>query len=322
MKYLFVDTNIFLRLYSVGTDYPDLITKLIKKIEKKEIKLFLTQQVIDEFNRNREIKLRDSLKIIKEIKEIKFSIPSFCRNIKSINAIKKRFDEIRSFAKKAHANIKEKALKESLQADIIFRKLFKTAKIINISPGVIDKAKERFSLGNPPGKKNSYGDAINWTVLLEEVPSSVDLYLITADRDYTSEIDNNYLNSFLKREWKKKKNSSVIVYNSLSRFLKEEFSQAKITVKQVEEEESTPVYDTNSCSSALVGVPAWTGSSNMWSTGSPVASGSAIIPLAGSSSSFISNEKEITCHFCNKIFYSKETWSHKCPYCNNNILEY
>jgi hypothetical protein len=68
------------------------------------------------------------------------------------------------------------------------------------------------SVGNPPGKKGSLGDAINWEALLENVPDGEDLYLIADDRDYFSVLDENKPREFLIREWKEKRESDVFFY--------------------------------------------------------------------------------------------------------------
>jgi hypothetical protein len=53
------------------------------------------------------------------------------------------------------------------------------------------------SVGNPPGKQGSLGDAINWEALLAEVPDGEDLYLIADDRDYLSVLNENKPKEFL-----------------------------------------------------------------------------------------------------------------------------
>lgn len=324
MKNLFVDTNVFLRLYSVGEDYPDLISDLIDKVEMGEIKLFITQQVVDEFNRNRETKIMESLKRIKEF-ERKFSIPSFCKQMASIRAIKKRFDEITSFAKRAHLDLQKKALSNKLQTDKLFIKLFKVSKIIDISSDILIKAKERVLLGNPPGKNNSYGDAINWEILLEKIPSGEDLFLISGDGDYLSKIDNIQINSFLKNEWKRIKKSSVIAYDTLSRFLKEEFGE-DISDEQIVEEEKVPIEEPREVVGLVPRFANISGSvihSGSTSSGALVVGSPAIgvpswgLPVEVLSPFVTSNEKEIKCSTCGKIFYQEYHWrTPECPYCH------
>lgn len=81
----------------------------------------------------------------------------------------------------------------------------------------------RMSLGNPPGKNGSMGDAVNWLALLNAVPNGENLHVISEDGDYYSTFDENRPHPFLKQEWKKKKQGELFVYRTLSSFLKEHF---------------------------------------------------------------------------------------------------
>jgi hypothetical protein len=89
-------------------------------------------------------------------------------------------------------------------------------------------ARTRMAVGNPPGKNGSLGDALNWEVLLQNIPNGEPLYFITDDKDYASPIDSNIFNAYLSKEWQDQKNSKVVYYKSLSEFFKEHFP--KITL--------------------------------------------------------------------------------------------
>jgi len=312
MKHVFIDTNVLLKIYSFTDDYPNLLDNLIKKIEKGKIKLYLTDQFIDEFNRNREIKLSSSLDKIKKLTKLeKFEIPAFCKDVRSLKTIQKKFSDIKSSAKKAYDKLMNDSIKQTLEFDKLFRKLCRKVSIIKTTSEIIKEAKERFDKGNPPGKNKSYGDAINWLLLLKEVPNNKNLYLITVDGDYHSKINDELLNSFLRKEWKGKKKSIVIVYKSISRFLKYEFREGKITKKQIEIEESTGQ-----------------GVSTFSDVLRDVRTGPIVSPLYPSESFFTGStssnlfksplEKEIKCSICIRTFYTEEVGSAICPYCKSN----
>jgi hypothetical protein len=57
------------------------------------------------------------------------------------------------------------------------------------------------AIGNPLGKNNSIGDAINWTVLLQAVPNEENLHVISEDGDYYSSINKDAVHPFLEDEW-------------------------------------------------------------------------------------------------------------------------
>lgn len=116
----------------------------------------------------------------------------------------------------------------SLKADQVIQELFEKAEAIETTEKLISKAQFRMSIGNPPGKNGSLGDAINWESLLENVPNDEDLYLIADDRDYFSVLDENKPKEFLIREWKNKKNADVFFYRRLAPFFKEHYPEIKL----------------------------------------------------------------------------------------------
>jgi hypothetical protein len=61
---LFIDTNIFLSFYHLSSDDLEELRKLGVLLDKKKVTLLLPKQVIDEYRRNREVKIADALKPI------------------------------------------------------------------------------------------------------------------------------------------------------------------------------------------------------------------------------------------------------------------
>ena len=119
----------------------------------------------------------------------------------------------------------------SLKADKTIDLLFKKAKIIDITPELVEKSKLRFDLGNPPGKNKSYGDALNWESLIENVDGGNDIYFIADDKDYFSEINNSNFNAFLLNEWTKKKGTKIKFYKTLSDFFKDVLPDIKLATE-------------------------------------------------------------------------------------------
>jgi predicted nucleic acid-binding protein len=87
LKNLFIDTNVFLSFYHLSNDDLEEIHKLAVLIERKEIRLWLTEQVEDEFSRNREVKVYDAIKKLKEHK-IKGAFPQFCKDYNEYEELK------------------------------------------------------------------------------------------------------------------------------------------------------------------------------------------------------------------------------------------
>ena len=138
-----------------------------------------------------------------------------------------RLREISDEAKELHKSILKKVnesiAKEDLPADKLIAKIFKDSGSTKVTTKRMDAANARLARGNPPGKKGSLGDAINWEILLEKAPANNDIHIISADGDYYSVLDEHKPSAFIVKEWKKKKKGKVFVYRTLSEFTKEHF---------------------------------------------------------------------------------------------------
>ncbi|HWO31661.1 MAG TPA: PIN domain-containing protein, partial [Candidatus Acidoferrum sp.] len=58
--HLFIDTNVLLNFYAFSKDDLKELEKLVNILKTKVVRLHLTQQVVDEFYRNRDAKLSES----------------------------------------------------------------------------------------------------------------------------------------------------------------------------------------------------------------------------------------------------------------------
>lgn len=224
---LFIDTNIYLKFYHFTNDELEELNKLIVLMDEKKIKLFIPQQVLDEFKRNREVKIADALKTFKAQK-LNNTFPAFCKEYKEYQKIKDAITEFDKNKKDLIKNLELAIETFELKADQVINEIFQKAIKIPSSNTLIDQAKLRYDLGNPPGKKKSYRDALNWECLLAAIPEKEDLYFVSDDKDYFSEIDSKRFNSFLNQEWRDDKKSEIKFYKSLSELFKESYPTIKI----------------------------------------------------------------------------------------------
>ena len=125
---------------------------------------------------------------------------------------------------------------KKLDADRLLQKLFSLATILDRTQQLIDSARERVELGNPPGKKGSIGDALNWETLLSETPDRKPLCLISGDTDFASPLSNDHLRDFLQEEWKEKKESKLQFYRTLTAFFKEHFENINLETEMKKDE--------------------------------------------------------------------------------------
>lgn len=222
---IFLDTNVFLSFYHFSNEDLQELEKLLALIKSKEVILYLPQQTKEEFRRNRDTKINDAIKKIREEK-LTSTFPQICKDFEQeYENIKESVKQYEKNKQIIVNNIIEHATNNSLKADITIKKLFDKAELIETTEEVIRTAKMRFDLGNPPGKNKSYGDAINWETLLGKVDTWDDFYFISDDSDYYSVLDKELFNSYLFEEWRVKNSSDLKYYKRLSLFLKEKYPQ-------------------------------------------------------------------------------------------------
>jgi predicted nucleic acid-binding protein len=224
---LFIDTNVFLSFYHLSNDDLEEIHKLTVLLEKGDVVLWLPEQVKDEFKRNRENKISDAMKKLQEQRK-KPQFPQICKDYEEfpeIRDLQKDYDKkLSSLIKKLNDDIEAGTLK----ADEKISELFEKAKTIKTSPELIEKARVRMGLGNPPGKDGSLGDAINWETLLGSLPYCEKLYLVADDKDYYSVLNEHALKDFLLDEWREVNNEEVVFYRRLSQFFKDHYPDIKL----------------------------------------------------------------------------------------------
>jgi predicted nucleic acid-binding protein len=231
---LFIDTNILLSFFHLTSDELEELRKLSALVGKGQIKLILPRQVVNEFERNRGNKIADALKRLKESK-IKAVFPQVCKDYPEYESLR---ESLKSY-NKAHSTlikkIEDDVKNHFLKADKIISELFDLAEITEYDDKIIEKAKLRMALGNPPGKNNSLGDAINWETVLEDGKKDIDIHFVADDKDYYSVSDHSKISSFLGKEWALTKNSGVKFYRRLSSFFKDNFPDIQLA-SEIEKE--------------------------------------------------------------------------------------
>lgn len=207
---VFIDTNIFLSFYHLTSDDLEELEKLVVLLDSNEVTLWLPEQVRDELLRNRESKINEGLSLLKN-HELPKSYPAMCKNLDEYERLRQYEKDF----KKEHSilvqKLEEATRDKTLKADITIKRLLKRARNIPIEKGILDRARFRHEIRNPPGKKTDrLGDAVNWETLLEQVPQGETLYFIGDDGDYYSPIDGQTFNEFLLKEWISKKDSELV----------------------------------------------------------------------------------------------------------------
>jgi hypothetical protein len=216
--HVFIDTNILLNFLHFSKDELDALNNVFASHEHGAATVHLTQQVCDEFKRNRENKIKDALK---RFREVKFSaqLPSFMKGYPEYEGIKKLTSELQGLVKAISEKVDIDITAKRLLADGLISGIFSKSQAIETTPAVFSAASMRLAIGNPPGKPGSIGDAINWIILLSAVPDGEDLHLISEDGDFFSALNEKAAHPFLEEEWKSRKHSQLVVYRTLSDFM-------------------------------------------------------------------------------------------------------
>lgn len=225
-QYAFFDASVFLSLYQFPPKDLEGLGKLAELIDAGQLVVLLPSQVEDEYRRRRAKVVADVLKTLREA-NLQVALPAMARGTDAFATLAAAMDS----ARKAREDLAERLLAEAadrcLPADAFLKRLFRKATSLDCST-VIDAAETRHALGNPPGKKDSLGDAVNWEALLRYGPDNHDLSLVTSDADFASPLDRQQPDEFLAREWLETKGGELILFRGLDGFMDARFPNVRL----------------------------------------------------------------------------------------------
>ncbi len=224
---IFIDTNILLSFYQLSRNDLEQLRKLVPLLRLGKNQLILTDQVVDEFYRNRERVISQTLAELRKGWGL-VELPSICRQFPECEALEASVREASKHRNQLLNKLSDAIQENSLTADLIIQEVFARGTACQANPEISEKAYERMLRGSPPGKGKSLGDAINWESLLIFVPEGEDLHLVSADIDYASDLDRSRLSQFLEREWRQRQSGQIHYYRCLTSFFEENFSHIKL----------------------------------------------------------------------------------------------
>lgn len=227
---LFLDTNIYLSFYKMSGDDIEELRKLSVTVQAKRTTLYLPDQVRSEFHRNREATIAESLRLLQDAK-LPTSFPRLFLSYPGYRDLRETLTNYEKQRADLLTHVRRAAADKELHADKLINELFGLAQPIALTDDVWRLAKRRFDLGNPPGKGQSYGDAINWESLLTTVPNGQDLLFVTSDADYMSKLETGLLSDFLRAEWTERKKSTATAYATLSALFEKHYPNIKLAAE-------------------------------------------------------------------------------------------
>lgn len=181
MTLVYIDTNVFLDFYQASTDRL-VVFEDILRLSKK---VLLTQQTVNEFRRNRIARLTALAETIRKgphpqryTTAVVQALPAFQEWTKARDAAKNAAGEI------ANELTSWVTKEESDLVLVAFEKLVSSAKVIDFDDALIERARRRKVLGQPPTSpdKHTVGDELNWECLLTWAEE--DLVVVTRDKSF------------------------------------------------------------------------------------------------------------------------------------------
>ena len=233
--HVFVDTNVILDFFSFTKEDLDSLNTVFATHEHGSATVYMTEQVRDEFHRNRESKIEDAMKRFRDTSR-SLQLPSFMRQYPEFKKIQRLSRKITKRTKSVLERANQDIQSENLQADKLICDILNGHHVFPTTDEVFVQADRRMSVGNPPGKRQSLGDTINWIILLNEVPADENIHVVSGDGDYFSKRDDQAPHPFLKREWRERNGGELRVYRTLSAFLKENFDGVAFSFDKVKQE--------------------------------------------------------------------------------------
>lgn|GEM_PF-1962602 len=244
MRKIFIDANIYLGFFN--SNKPE-FKKLLVSLTELSDKLFVTQQVIDEINRNKLGVF--TLSVENYLRQANLSptmLPAHLDGeedlkVKTWNDKRKKLEgEATELNKELSAIITQLCGEIAISQDTVSKQLARIfAHPLKLNVTTLTKAKARKEIGNPPGKNNDpLGDQLSWTLILENIQSVSEFWLVTNDADYFTEYDRKlYLNPLLYNDLvAANPNIKVNVFNKLSDALADFSSKEKVTTLPPEKE--------------------------------------------------------------------------------------
>lgn len=252
MKYVFIDTNIYLNFYRRAEHNHAALEKLRVYIRKDQIKLIVTDQVTGEFIRRRPDAINEvETKIeglrnafVYNLNDIE-SLPSYTGGKKTkgkLSEIVKRYrKEIDSEINQLSSKYKKSVIGSNAPTNRLIRILFNNAVSIVASDEIIQRSTNRTQRGFPPRKgSGSIGDAINWEILLGHF-SQYDLIVVSGDGDYSNNHDKTIINPYLEYEWEHKFHKKVKLYTTFGEFINSVANEEIVTEEVIAEEKDLAV---------------------------------------------------------------------------------
>ena len=238
MTKVFIDTNIYLNFYRLSSQSLSSLSLLQDLIKKEKIELILPKQVKDEFYREKEVVANQFSEKLKQIKKVEIKEPLFLKSYPKVKKLKGVVHKLNVIAEDIIKEYKRRITNSKSKINKNLNTLFSKALEPEENNDILNRAYFRTLRGNPPRKNNkSFGDAIIWETILS-ADYKDDLFIVSYDGDFASEVYKTKINEFLYQEWQQKTKKNLKLYTNLGEFIND-FTRKKIIKKEIIEQEKS-----------------------------------------------------------------------------------
>lgn len=223
---IFIDANIYLDFYRSTNE----AIKVFEELISNSSSVIITDQIIEEFYRNREVVLRTIKTKFKTDTQLEHFSSTFLQNLKEFGDLIQIKDAF--VAKRKEIETIINGVIENPENDPIrqlFEKLIGSGdiKILRTDENIIKSAHHRKLVGNPPvSDKYSIGDEINWELIIQNVKE--DLVIVGRDNTFRDNIN------FLKMEFNRNTGSTISLTTKITAAIEEVGNKASEELKEIE----------------------------------------------------------------------------------------
>lgn len=232
MSLVYIDTNVFLDFYQSATDR----LVVFEEILARSSNVLLTEQTVDEFHRNRVARLTQLAEVIEKSAQQQIFTTAVVRALPGFQPWRKARDASREAALEIVKELRSWTVDPT--ADVVlaaFNKLVAAAITVPTDSGLIERARTRKLLGQPPTTpdKHTIGDELIWEAVIQGATD--DVVVVSRDKSF---LDNQAL---LAAEFEvRTKRKLLLVTASLTAAL-EKVGKASEKIKAAEEAMPKPV---------------------------------------------------------------------------------
>lgn len=193
MNIIYIDANIYLGFYN--SNRPE-YKKLLGSIVELADKVFFTQQIAYEIDRNKLNIFRQSIdNYVRQVSLTATTLPEHMDEESSPkltewNKERREIEKQITASNKGLTPILNEVLNDvSVSKDKVSQSLSALYdKAVQPTTDDLEKARYRKEIGNPPGKRaDPLGDQLSWEQLLTIIPKTTRLWVVSTDRDYFTE---------------------------------------------------------------------------------------------------------------------------------------